>query len=1189
MTVENLLLTSYQPSGVAGAFLLYPTLTGKNPQTAIYCIPKELQTTPTTLFDLITDCTSGSITTVQFYFFGSTFSDYSKILNEIQHLNLKPPYNNNSFITWIDEPSKISDEIKNAVQLPLNIKTRQFGEGSITLPDLHATPISPSLPSVVINHGIYVTPSNLKKHFTIGSGPLGYTLAITSESDSVSITLGQNGSRLLTLNNPNSSSSFQVFGIPLAAESSKNYAPGRICLLNNATLDVADQEAAPRFNYSLQLNQEDVLGDVGHLQSSVLKYPLFKAPNVLNGKEGKLYFNPLAPGNGYLEVTVNSQPSLQSAFRTVHGDYVKLSPILKRGQGLPPESGTFHFAFNCALDGWGYLTPTGSYAMTIDGLATSGKLLCGLSGTEVVEFQNADQIKFTPGESGHVSVSPEAGSKGLKYPNVAFKLQTTKPVQYTTAWASIVPSGSNAKSPYYSEGDRSPFFKYKSVQGADDKELSYHELSLKNLSGGNNVLFPMVPYGAVVQASSGFGQFAKYVNAFEFQCLNPTRQKQIEALGSSNQLPSDTGPVYTLTPQGYQATFVGDKWTGISIAKVPTVKSKVPPHKQQSVVITQINVEFGSAAGLATDPQIPTPVQQAFLTNQQFLVITANVNSNLDNCTFTVEMDQWSFTLDSMPRHTTPGEYTNVFIFKSGNTTIKQMAKRPELWTQYGEFNDTTTDPTGNFLSGWLVNYLEEAETLYDGGAGVTSLKEFCTEIIDNRNWNGFLALKVPIDMQVDTLPVDIRALLTDISGTVYAHHLGNEVNHVQPVPQGPYNLNSPFFGLVHYVDPKYGSYAKRPPTYIPGVSGPDFKVLTLEVVFQKAAMTHFANKSMLVLDEFFGDKVQQYNPGGSESGVNNIILIGSYHLIDKVSSYTFSTAQGTVSNFYLSSNAFNCNKITSASMSVTQASQTSPYVAIFALRGSFRFLNDKTFDLLSYESLLYHGLSMIVTIQKGIKNKYDLNTSSLTLELNETRAVKAGQQAGFGLNFVRLGSLAAQFPMKLKSFVQATGNATPADQGYRLLETSTPRGISFTNPAKGKPWYALEFDVDLGGQGSLASSGVISATMMLVWEPGGSGNVKASPQFKLSGPGGVSLNFDLEGVLKFGAKDIVLNKTSNMPELFYLIFESIALTVLDLSFPPAGTTNVVLMGKPATAGEVVKPTLSWFGGYVKQTAGGGN
>ena len=949
-------------------------------------------------------------------------------------------------------------------------------------------------------------------------------------------------------------------------------------------------------------------------------------------------------------------------------------------------------------------------------------------------------------------------------------------------------------------------------------------MNLPNTIGNapNYNMFPLLPYSEVAKATSGFGSKASYVEAFEFQLLNPTRQKVIEAMLCSNTT-TGNNTSYALTPQGYQATFNNGKWTGISVAKADVtaisihsitkatntnpivITSTCSPATGTIVVISgvqgnsaangtwtitksssttfSLNGSNGSGAytsggkwsqlvssvdikfsGTVNAP-LTDALQKAFLTNQQFLVMTANVNGNLDGFNASIMMSDWSFGSQSgtagslpilnMPAATTPGNYTNVFIFKSGNTAIKQMAKNPDLWTQYKDFNDTKSDPEGHFLSSWLVNYLEEAESLYDNG--VTSLENFCN-LINDKNWNGLLALKVKVG-DIATLPVDVQALVADISSNLYAHHLGNEINHVSlatfadieqgasaqtsddgfpdnttvsgktentitlshkptsKIPEGTnikfvksikeinlklnsalptskniinksevssmsgsYNLNSPFFGLIHYVNPHFAGEVKNPPAYVQSANDYDFTVLTLEVVFEKVLETHFANKSMLLINKFFGDKVQQTGPAG-EQGANNLILIGTYHHVDNVPSYSFSTAKGVTTDFYLASNAFNCIRISNVTMNVAKLSgsseSTDVYKASFAIRGSFNFLNDSNFDLLSYEYLPYYGLTMDVTIHHGKPNVYHMDSSKLQFEKNQTEALAAGsgQQAGQALNIVRTGSLVEQFPMKLKGLVRhvdtipitfaaikegasvqtdakdfpdgtkvssTTGtlitlsnnptsdilkdtsikfknsnqeeidlklslelttldstinkseinhinlhHVSPGDMGYRLLETATPKGISFTSPSNGAAWYGLEFDVILGGKGSLAASGAISASIILSWTPGGNGVANASPQFKLSGPDGVSLSFDFEGVLKFGAKDIMLNRyvdTSHQTnDYFYLDFQSIALTLLDISFPPGGTTNLVLMGDTdITAGETVKPTLAWFGGYAK-------
>lgn len=1058
--------------------------------------------------------------------------------------------------------------------------------------------------------------------------------------------------------------------------------------LTLADSDLSDLAVMLRYATTTATSEDNVFDEVETLDMPILRLPTGSTMQM------KLSFdplNPLVPERSHLNFFPydnTTPPALDSTFITPLGMGTSLTPAYMASPLWParlvfnrtpttyaPEGESSDFAY--------HLTPDGAFSLNVinpsAGQLTS-QLLCGLSGVESIQFEQNDIMMFYSGQPAGVDVTVIPGSE-----EIALKLSPTSP--FTTSWAMILPGNAAAPSvrTYYSEPDRSSF--YANTDSTHPSQLAYYptsRIALPDTPDPSSApcCFPIASYQGMVKAALGFGSKPKNVEAFEFQLLNPERQKLIEQMAQPSSPATGTTTVYALTPQGYQATFVNGVWTGISVAKA-TVTGEV---HGSLVTVSNVDIEFSSAN--ETTP-LPSALQKAFLTNQQFLVITADItgsdgSSNLATFAPQVMMSDWSFILN-MPKTTTPGNYTNVLIFKSGNASINQMAKNPHLWTQYADFNDTSSDAEGNFLSSWLVEYLENTEALYDNGNGVASLENFCT-LINDKDWNGFLALKVKVG-DIATLPVDVQALVADISGNLYAHHLGNEINHVGPskfasikkgdlvkavfsafpdnthvtaktdtaitlssastseIPEGTYmefvelkqeislklsatlptstntlqksdfspgadsyDLNSPFFGLIHYVNPQFAGEAKNPPAYVQIASDYDFTVLTLEVVFEKALETRFSNKSMLMMNTFFGDKVVQTGPNG-EPGANNLILIGTYHDVDNVPSYSFSTAKGVTTDFYLASNAFNCNRIANVTMNVVKLSGSSEatdiYKASFAIRGSFDFLNDSSFDLLSYEYLPYYGLTMDVTIQHGAPNVYEMDSSKLQFEKNHTEALAAGsgKPAGQALNIVRTGSLVAQFPMKLKGLVQYVGvtttngagnevpaNVSPGDMGYRLLETTTPKDISFTSPSDGAAWYGLEFDVILGGKGSLASSGAISASMILAWTPGGSGYyANASPQFKLSGPDGVSLSFDFEGVLKFGAKDIVLNKyvdaSDPTKDYFYMEFQSIALTLLNISFPPGGTTNLALMGDTSTPTGIVKPTLSWFGGYAEKMA----
>lgn len=944
----------------------------------------------------------------------------------------------------------------------------------------------------------------------------------------------------------------------------------------------------------------------GKSGTEVLSSPIF---NANSGTEVpvKLSFDVLNPLDGtksfidFFPFSTSVAPSIKSTFVTKLSFSITLQPQnhesiegAKLVFNALPLSDTY--AGESVYTSY-YLVPSGAFSLQVVGdfmQESNHQLLCGLSGLEYITFNDRDTLMFYPSQSAGVTIQQSQGENAISF-------QLSNSEFYTTSWAMIIPKEGNPKNTYYSEANEAPFFYNEET---NSKNLNYYPLSLANLPSTLGIKldaykFPIFTYSHVVNGPTGFGSTDELIKKFEFQLLNPKRQNIIEGI----KLPpanTSTDTVYALTPQGYLATFVNGVWTGIQIVNA-SVLGNTPSNASISFNSTGSNI-----------PLKPV-IQDAFLTNQQFLVVSANYKENFSDFSGSVSMSNWSFGTNQssskppiieLTKTTTPGNYNNVMIFKSCQSTIKEMAASPNLWTLRKKFNDIDSDPDGRFISDWILNYINKAEQLYNNGNGTTSLASFCS-LVNDKNWNGFLMLKVPVANSA-SLPVDVQAIVADISGQLYAHHLGNQINHVSPHGSG-YQLNSPFFGLIHYVNPKFASEIQNLPPYQPNLQDYNFSVLTLEVVFEKAIETHFANKSMLLMNKFFNDQVVQTNSNGA-SGANNIILIGTYHQVDGISTYTFSTAKGLITDFYITSNALYVNRITDVSMSVVKITQPEThYIASFEIRGNLGFMYDENFDLLSYESLSYNGLNLEVTIQHNKENLYRMDTHKFHLEKNQTKAITYGDSlpSGNAMNYARIGSLVAQFPMKLKRFLQYVGstttngngkkvpnNAPPSQMGYRLLETATPKNTSFTSPSNGEAWYGLEFDMVLGGKGSLASGAGITASLILAWTPGGKGyTAHASPQFKLSGPDGVSLSFNFEDVLKFGAKDILLNRFINSNKAdasknyFYLVFQSIALSLLDISIPPGGTTNLVLMGDTEEeTNEILQPTLAWFGGYTKNT-----
>jgi hypothetical protein len=177
-----------------------------------------------------------------------------------------------------------------------------------------------------------------------------------------------------------------------------------------------------------------------------------------------------------------------------------------------------------------------------------------------------------------------------------------------------------------------------------------------------------------------------------------------------------------------------------------------------------------------------------------------------------------------------------------------------------------------------------------------------------------------------------------------------------------------------------------------------------------------------------------------------------------------------------------------------------------------------------------------------------------------------------------RPSSLAAGFPLAAPTLIGVTdpsSSQTPATMGYRNLSTQVSLGGSSISA----PWYGLEFDLPLGGGGALSSGSLFTARMLFAWAPNGTGAIAVAPYFMLEGPGGANLTLEIEGVLKLGAAGIYLMQNSKAQ--FVLELASLGITVLSQSFPPAGSTNLLLGG----VGSGDKRYLGWFGAYVKKTS----
>src|SRR5690606_28490735 len=223
------------------------------------------------------------------------------------------------------------------------------------------------------------------------------------------------------------------------------------------------------------------------------------------------------------------------------------------------------------------------------------------------------------------------------------------------------------------------------------------------------------------------------------------------------------------------------------------------------------------------------------------------------------------------------GDYKNVLIFKFCDGSLKDRVMNPQDWTEAGNFN--STDNNGlTAVSQWLQDYIADAEKQYLEFNN-SFYKKF-HDIVNDKNWSGILALKV--DLNLTELPVEIQGLLAGIDlSNFFGHHMGIEVSRVDITEEVKMEDVSSLFGLIDYNDKAYvqqlkaGDDLNKPVP--PDGNIYDFKVLTLQVLFENTSIKDFISKAQLTMNELFSDTVVA-KPGTEDSGeFSTVVYNGTY------------------------------------------------------------------------------------------------------------------------------------------------------------------------------------------------------------------------------------------------------------------------------------------------------------------------
>ena len=633
--------------------------------------------------------------------------------------------------------------------------------------------------------------------------------------------------------------------------------------------------------------------------------------------------------------------------------------------------------------------------------------------------------------------------------------------------------------------------------------------------------FPMLPYYNTGQSLAGLNTY----NQLELQLLSPTRRQNIfEITGGVTASTGGSGQTtgWGVTPQGLAANVGAGIWSQLILA--------------QDIQGTQLS--FNQVKDLPNYPLL-----SALTVNQLFLVISdpASVSSFLSQASVTLKGtasgaagENWVLNLS--PEATGPesgkllwSEYNTILVFKFFDRSLKDLAQDTGAWSQGTSFN---SDPqaTSNLL-GKIIQ--DETDPSF-----VTA--------VNNKDWNGIIVLNGAIE----TIPKDLAGLMAGIDvSQFYCHHLGINVSPATIQGSAPSLQTTSMFGLVHYQAPH--------PMQNNGFDY-QFQVQSLQALFQNSTITQFSSTIQLQINTLFGEAC-----AGPDNNIINLtgVLQDQGYAYQTVGDSLFTMKSRVLDTVDLARGQF---------VTLDPGGAGKPTLSSFLFWGSMAFQSlqaaGANFDVFSFGTssqsggLSFSGLSIDMSSDKPGDADFAFDANHISFDMATTQA--------------RPDSLFNHFPLTLTGLTQSATGSAPASQGF--MSVTNALGQSDLSGL----WFSLNFDLNLGSLGALASEAGFVASLILAWAPNPA-NYSVFIGLRLPGSnGGTQRDIGLEGVLTLNFQNIQLSyqDVTGVGPSYVLTLYNIALKLLSVSFPPGGQINVYIFGNPGSSGA----SLGWYAGYVK-------
>lgn len=855
----------------------------------------------------------------------------------------------------------------------------------------------------------------------------------------------------------------------------------------------------------------------------------------------RTYFGFLPPGGGAAQ-------ELSSYYRTWVGRQVKLIPktggdaklvFAPRPQYLGDTSSPY------------YLTPCGVFTISIPpltgGTATSSttdsdsatRIMCGVSPVEYVGYIKPSSgtvnnlLAFYPGKN---AFSPSFSAGGE-----TSGTDTGLKGDATTSYVTFTPGGPSAIN-YYSQPNESVFYDPSAFAPAVDPNfLDIKEIITKPLADAEADAMPMVPLAGL----SGYPEPS--LNAqFEIKAINPARRGIILAGAANATRVAASQETSRATTRHGMLGFFGTPTAGT----LPFIKVQLAQSDNGANTLTLAGPNGGDITGI---------LKSALQSNQLFLVISNK--TNFENYgSFLSSL----LTIADIPFNLDPAKWeenNTIIVYKYANGSIDQMAADLGSWTYPAEFTD------GGLTQMQLLDIIQ-------GIKARQSDPNFqqVYDAVTNPNWNGILAFNAEINLA--DLPGQLAGIAVGIDPAQFkAHHLGMNLSPVV-VTNGVLTMqDTALFGLINYVDI----------TPFQDVSSEyGFKVSMLKILFGNSQIKDFACKIDLMVNSLFGSSVVLESDSTTASSedlyTQNVVeLNGYYQWSASGNTFSFSTSRVLkfkAASMVLDEVAFsNAGYITDNPDATPDASGIKHMRTHFSFTGVIRFHEVEGFDSFSFGDTagatpVSGGMAISNLI---IRMNYDLdadgNSSNRVFIFDAQNLV-----IDMAASKARPQSLYSHFPLKFKNFIQGRSDTTPTGLGY--LGVATPSSESNLI----YPWFGLQYELNLGTLGALASSAGFTAALLIAWSPAAGYSMFTG--IKIPGTSPQSLSFSVEGVLGISIDNIrfLCDSTPQGNSSYTLVFNNLALRFFGMKIPQSAYVDMVLFGNPDPSKKA--SSLGWYAAW---------